>query len=213
MSARLTGVSPAVIAQGLIASCRHYNFPPTEVMSPGRGATVRTALGGAIIALVPKRGAKDGLSLAVAHMLQLNPTNLSPAGLRMRDIGPDLLLDLAEALKAAGFDPAAVTVTRNRANAAAPKPPREPKPPKAPKPAVAKPTRPAPKAKTVAPAPRPKPVVEPNAPVIHVRPMKANLRRWTRQFLNAGWTPREVAKLFDLHPAQVKAEAVELQRV
>lgn len=205
MSARLTGVSPAVVARGLIAACDHFKVDPTEVMGHGAAANARAAVGAALVAVMPRRGPKDGAVLAVGTMLQVNPSYMSPAGLRQRNINAELLLDLAEAMKAAGLNPTEIRVERSRANAAKPKPPREMAPPKAkpePRPEGAKPVKPAPQS-----AP-----IEPKAPApVHVRPMKANVRRWTRQFLNAGWTPRDVARLFDLHVAQVKAVKLEAQ--
>lgn len=205
MSARLSGVSPTVIARALIAACDHFQVDPTDCMGHGAAANARAAVGAALVAVMPRRGPKDGAVLAVGTLLEVNPTYMSPANLRMRGIGSELLLDLAEVMKAAGLNPAEIRVERSRANAAKPK--ASPKAKPEPRPVQAPPP--------VAPAPKPAPAPASTAVAIpasaHVRPMRANLRRWTRQFLNAGWSPREVARLFDLHIAQVKAVKVEAQ--
>ncbi len=175
MSARLSGVSPAAVARGLIAACAHFRVTPTEVMTAGPGSSARIALGAALLAILPRTSLKDGATQAVSHMLQLPSTSLAPSALRLRNIDTDLILDLAEVLKAAGLVPAEMAIVKVVAAPPAPK----------------------------LPTPRRMAPVKPAAPA--ALPLKANVQRWTGQFLRAGWSPREVAKLFDLDVSQLQA--------
>lgn len=221
MSFRVHGVTAVMVAQGLFAAAKIFDVPPLSVYAthkPG-ARKARSCCAAALISVLPK-GRKVGGSAAVARLVGVTGPDVSPGTLRRQGITTDHLLTVVEAMKTAGLDVASLWVEAETAPSVdgasdglpkplqAPKPPRAPRPPRAAKSAVAKAARPAP---TPTALPAPTPAAETAAPVVHVLPMKANLRRWTRQFLTAGWTPREVAKLFDLHPAQVKAETLELQ--
>lgn len=45
----------------------------------------------------------------------------------------------------------------------------------------------------------------PRTRVVRYRPMGEETRRFVGWFVSAGWPPHEVARLFDVHPAQVVA--------
>lgn len=218
MSVSVRGLRAEAIAHGLVASCRVLDLPVTAALSADAAVSLRprTLTARALLSAWPRRGPRDGAVNAVAALLNLRATALAPTGNAER-FDVEQLLTVVEAMKAAGFDPAAVSAVRSHRERGAPgaaKPtsqPRETRSVATPSPADR------PKSASAEPKPRPAPVPAANpAPMkaaapaaAPVRSMNANVRRWTRQFLRAGWTPREVARLFDLHIAQVKAVKVE----
>ncbi len=201
MAVSIRGLKSETVAQGLVASCAILQVSPAVLFSPENPLALkpRRLTAAALLAGWPRKGPRDGAVGAIAELLGVQKVDLAPSG-SAAAFSSDQLLTVFEAMRAAGLDPATLGTVRTVA-------PRQIK--IDPAPVVKAPRSPAP-ATPKAPAAPAAPAVPCRLRSVHTsvamgRPMSANLRRWTRQFLAAGWSPREVAHLFDLRAAQLAA--------
>ena len=213
-----TGLTASHVAVALVAAARVRGVDAAGIYEPG-GANRK-----ARILAAASLGARLNVKKAVlAKLFQLHGPELAPSMLAKAEVTTDAMLEVSEALLAAGLSLSGVTVA---AEASCPQPEAAP----------AKPSRKARKAVddgTVAgggvASPRCAPavprVVAPFVPeevvpparvsrpessagavpvdrrsVSRLKPVTAQIARWGGYFLEAGWADDEVADLFDVSP-------------
>lgn len=105
MSKSVTGLTPDILAEGLIAAARLYGCDPAQVFERRVAGAhrARACVAAALIGLWRQPGARSSITVSVARVLDLHPTTIAPSGLSRLKIVIDDQLTVADALLAAGL--------------------------------------------------------------------------------------------------------------
>lgn len=224
-------MTAAHVAVALVAACGITGTPPDAVFKDQNGRPRVMAAAACVARLGWDRK-------ATARTFQVHPNRLTPSGLKVANVEADHLLTVAEALTAAGLtagdDPAArhrsdwKVSGRPQSPAAGAKPPKRkaaraeggagrepavaadgaPKPGGGEKPKAVPPPRASRPASTCSSAARPVDRTPKGVRVLMLKPVTADIVRWTRQQMALGADLRFVADCFDVDEREL-ADAVQ----